>query len=151
MDFQRQTLHQLLQYINEGRYPARARDEIARRARDANKTFADYILNGNSCVDATKSREKPLIKNIHVIIRSIREAKDVGPACEALLDCGWNFIDPARRMRKNPEEVKAFLAGLTTGFPPSWHEMDDGRRGYLTMVMDCYFRAWNVQQTGDWK
>lgn len=58
---------------------------------------------------------------------------------DALLDGGWNFTDPARRMGKSPEDVRDFLEGLRVQVC-MWSTLTTGRQNLLQMICDAYCR-----------
>jgi hypothetical protein len=167
------TMVQLLEYIEDGRKPAQAIDEIIVRAKKKEMSFAASV---NYCLKieidgvpqhtidpqlirkpaAAKRQEdtaRPTkIKDIGNILNSVKTAPSVLQACEALANCNWDFIDPGyinafgvrKKMEKTPDEVRGFLHGIINGFHPSWGD-EGAPRKLLKMIFDAYFRAYSEQ------
>jgi hypothetical protein len=69
----------------------------------------------------------------------------VADAARLLLESGWDFTDPRKKMRKTPEQVRSFLTELNMNELGYYTEMPDAPRFLLKHVIDCYMLTINAE------
>lgn len=137
---------------NEMRDGATHRNRLRERARSRGLSLEDYVQRvlseTSSVVASSRGGKSYTFSEVKKIIQEIHRLDSVGPVCEAILNSGWDFVDvgwrsktKSGRMDKSPEEVEEFLRSLADGFPISFRDLDEGRRGLVKTICDSYLRS----------
>jgi hypothetical protein len=151
------SLHDLIHNWNGSNQSSLFRNEIRRRAAAAKMSVVDYI---EACLTAAARgvpftpahREvKPcrfkIIDNRSTVDKLTTDAS-IYHAVDAMLESGWDFIDPEKRMIKTPEEVSRFLESMRDGPTTSYGELHPSHQGLLRMIRDAWWRAVLAERKG---
>lgn len=76
----------------------------------------------------------------NILVEVLENAKVTAKGARALLECGWNYRDPAKSMTKQPEEVINFLECVADDVE-LYSEMHVNRRRLFKTIIDAYGRA----------
>jgi hypothetical protein len=139
------SLDRLIYGWDRDRNGAEHRNEIRRRAALAGKDIVGYIRDSYARPQAVSSQQSQVqqwrIRDDRHVVDTLTTAHSIYAAVEAMLEGGWDFIDPERRMNKPPREVQNYLEQLRDGPTTSFDELHPSQQGLLRMIRDAWWRA----------
>jgi hypothetical protein len=144
--FQGTSTHEILVKCVTANSRAVYRECILARAAAKNMTVDRYIWE-HLTDTGQQQRTLPLrtqsvsrVRDLRPLLRNIRKAESIVPACQALMDHEWDRSDPALRMTKMPEEIDNFLQSQIDGMPKTFNELPESMQRLLMTIIDSYFR-----------
>jgi hypothetical protein len=144
---------------------AQYRNELRRRLGwDGSVPFSELLLVlleenshavcdlGPHAIERIKSRDRgqpgpeKRIRDISHILEKFEKADTLKAACEALLNSGWDFTDPAGLCSKPADEMRDFIKSRSVQ-NSSYERLgrSPSRRNLFDMIVDTYGRALDHQ------
>jgi hypothetical protein len=121
-------------------YAARFRQELANRAAKGDPQCAEVM----KAIKVKEQVSKPHLPDISPLVQAVIDEKDIKAVrnlCTALLNSGWDMIDPSGKMNKTPEEVRQCLRDWIADWPVLYSNMTGGMQRLLKTFCDSYLRA----------
>jgi hypothetical protein len=85
--------------------------------------------------------KKTISKEDREIVRNIKFQRSIEDAIEIILESGWDFTDPRRRLEGDPEYLRKFLTSHLEGRAMAWDDMPLGKRRLLGYIVDAWLAA----------